>query len=138
MWYVTLDMWQVGKTFLKIVWNTGHGKHQGSTKLLYMLSEKTETHISHGKFSLKIMYNIKKGYLCQRKILFKHKTETNFLHKKNLRQRNKFPSQKQFFSDFMSEKPTSVTEKSFFIENFVCNWVKLLSKKKRKFIKPYI
>ena len=134
-------MWQVGggNTFLKIVWNTGGGKHQGSTKLLYMFSEITETPISHGNFSLKIMYKIqRKGIFVRETIYCNKKPETKFLHKKSLFHRSKFPSQKQLSSDFLSEKPTSVTEKSFFIEKLVCQGVKFLSKKKSKFIEPNI
>ena len=87
----------------------------GSTKLLHMLSEITETPISHANFSLKIMYKIpKKGIFVRETIYCYTKTETNFLHtyKKKLCHKNKFPSQKQLSSDFLSEKHTSVYEKS--------------------------
>jgi hypothetical protein len=102
-----------------------------------MLSEITETPISHANFSLKIMYKIpKKGILSEKQFIITQKlkpisytqtkkvdvTKTSFFHRK-----------KKLSSDFLSEKHTSVTEKSFFIEKFVCHRVKFLSKKKCKF-----
>ena len=56
------------------------------------------------------MYKIpKKGIFVREAIYGNTKTETYFL-KKNLCHRNKFPSQKQLSSEFLSEKHTSVTE----------------------------
>ena len=75
---------------------------------------------------------LKKSIFVRETIYRNTKTETNFLHKRSLCHGNKFSSQKQPSYDFLSEKPTSVVEKSFFTENFVCHRVKLLSKEKKQ------
>ena len=73
----------------------------GLTKLLHMISEITETPISHANFSLKIMYKIpKKGIFVRETIYCNTKTETNFLHTDKKK--------------FMSQKQVSFTETTFF------------------------
>mgnify|MGYP000852340010 CR=1 FL=1 len=57
----------------------------------------------------------KKDIFVRKTIYCNTKTATNFLHKKSLCNRNKFPSQKQLSSEFLSEKHNSVTEKNVFI-----------------------
>ena len=127
-------MWNVvrGKNVLKVVWNTGGGKHQGSTKLLYMLSEITETHISHQKISLKIMYKIpKKSFFSEKRFIVTQKlkpisftkivyvTEPSYFHRNN------------FHMIFCQRNPLLSQKKSFFLEKFVCHGVKFLSKEKK-------
>ena len=121
MWHVTLDMWQVrgGEHSLKCLWNTGVGKHQGSTNLLSLLSDITETLISHGNFYLKIMYKIPKKCIFVRETIYCYtKSEINFLQKKSWWHRNKF----------------LFTETTFFWvyfrETYFCHWIRFLHRKK--------
>ena len=80
--------------------------HQGSANWLSWLSEITENPISHGNFSLEIMYKIPKtGYFQHKKFLSQKQvnvtkklsvTETNFLNRNKLCHRNQFLSKNKF------------------------------------------
>ena len=95
MWQLTCDMWEEAKISQNCV-NYRGGKHKGSTKLLYLLSEITETQISHRNFSLNIMHKIRKKNIFFRETIYCNtKTKNYFLHK------------------FMSQKQVSFTETTF-------------------------
>ena len=62
------DMWLLTR-------NTGGGKHQAFTKLLSLFSEISETPISHGNSSLKIMCKIPKKYILVAETIYCNKNE---------------------------------------------------------------
>ena len=114
------------------MWKIGGGKHQASQSCYICFPRKQKLPFLTEIFPWKsCMKSPKKSTFVTETIYCNRKTETNFLHKKSLCHRNKFPSQKQLSSEFLSETPTSVTEKSLFIKRKVCLGQKFLSKKKR-------
>ena len=102
MWHLTYDRWEEANLISHFFWNTGVGKHQGSTKFLTLLSKIPETPISHGNFSQKIIYKIpKKGIFVRETIYCNTKKLNQFPSQISLFHINKFPSQKQLSSEFL-------------------------------------
>ena len=131
----------------------------GLHKVVILLSEITETPISHGIFSLEITYKITKtGYFGHKKFLSQKPvyvtkklslTETNFLYRQKFMSQkqiflpikisdkekfpleNKFPSGKHILVQvFVKKKHTSIKGKQFLSQNLFCNPQKFVSQTK--------
>ena len=109
----------------------------------FLITDPSSTSFSRIFLSENHVKITKSVFLSEKQFIVTQKLKLISFTKKSSCHRNKFPSQKQLSSKFLSEKHTSVTEKSFFIEKIVCHGQRFLSKNKSfclrsKLIEPNI